>query len=80
MADNNDDSINNYDHSEEVWVEVETEVEPMELPEDHPAAAQDSGKEDSAREDEAEPDAPEEAMKTLLHQEMMVVIQMKSQS
>ncbi|KAG2657485.1 hypothetical protein PVAP13_1KG160931 [Panicum virgatum] len=59
MVDDNDASVNFDGHHEGEWVDTETEEEPMELPEDHPAAAEDSGEEDTAKGSSPDPDAAE---------------------
>jgi hypothetical protein len=52
------------------WVQTDTEEEPMELPEDHPDAAEDSADADAAGGDGADPALQEEVM------QKMVVIQL----
>ena len=47
MVHDDDDSVNYYDHYGGGWVDTDTEEDPMELPEDHPAAVEDSGEEDA---------------------------------
>ena len=59
MVNDNDDSVNYYGHYRGGKVDTDTVQEPMELPEDHPAAVEDSGEEDAAGGDSADPDAVE---------------------
>ena len=59
MVNDNDDSVNYYGHYRGGKVDTDTVQEPMELPEDHPAAVEDSGEEDTIGGDSADPDAAE---------------------
>ena len=67
-------------------MDTNTTEEPMKLPEDHPAAVEDSRKEDAAGGDSADPDAAEGqdapiiVVMTQLHQKMVVMTQMMIQS